>query len=456
MLLREQQAIIAQCTPQGTGALALIRISGDDAVAIASRMATLASDKLLIELPTHTIHYGWIVDQDGAHIDQVLFLLMHAPRTFTGQNTVEITCHNNPFIIDAIIAQAIAHGARIAQPGEFSQRAFMNGKIDLVQAESINELIHANTQQALKLSLAQVEGSLSSWVHTLEQELLKARVYCEASFEFLDEEISFAPTIKATITQVLTTLGNLKASYGQQNRIRQGLRIALIGSVNAGKSSLFNGLLGKDRAIVTNIAGTTRDVIEAGVYRDGAYWTLIDTAGLRQTDNVIEQEGIKRSFDEAHKADLVLLVYDASCQMNEQERAVYDELLQKHGSKVIVVRNKVDLATQGASITDTDLATSCEQADSIANLQMVIAHKVAQLLARNKSPFLVNKRQFNLLLTLEQHLHKIDSMLAKPNVAYELLAYELKVALEQLTELTGKSVDEAVMDMVFRQFCVGK
>ena len=281
MITRDEQTIIAQCTPAGAGAIALLRMSGDDAITIADSIAQLTSKIKLSDCATHTIHYGWVTDQDGNHIDQVLFLLMKAPRTFTGQNTVEITCHNNPFIIEQIIAQTIAYGARIADKGEFSRRAFLNGKIDLVQAEAINELIHANTQQALKKSLSQVEGSLSHWIETIQTELFKARAYCEASFEFIDEEINFAPQIKENIKNILSTITQLKKSFDQQSQIRQGLRIALIGSVNAGKSSLFNALLGKDRAIVTNIAGTTRDVIEAGVYRDGNYWTFVDTAGLR-------------------------------------------------------------------------------------------------------------------------------------------------------------------------------
>ena len=235
--------IIAQCTPQGSGAIALLRLSGDNAFHIADTISKLPGNKIISTLPTHTIHYGWVVDKDGTHIDQVLFLLMRAPHTFTGDNTVEITCHNNPFIIQNIIQAALAAGARLAQEGEFSRRAVHNNKIDIVQAEAINDLIHANTQLALKQSLSQLEGSFSHWITTIEKQLIKALALSDASFEFLDEEnMEFSLQIKEIIDSVLTTINSLKSTFNQQQQIRNGIRIAIIGSVNAGKSSLFNAL----------------------------------------------------------------------------------------------------------------------------------------------------------------------------------------------------------------------
>ena len=312
------ETIIAQCTPQGTGAIALLRLSGDNTFAIADAISKLPGNKIISALPTHTIHYGWVVDKNGAHIDQVLFLLMRAPHTFTGDDTVEITCHNNPFIIQNITQAALAAGARLAQEGEFSRRAVSNNKIDIIQAEAINDLIHANTQLTLKQSLSQLEGSFSHWVVSIEKQLIKALALSDASFEFLDEEnMEFSTQIKEIIDAVLTTITNLKNTFNQQQQIRNGIRIAIIGSVNAGKSSLFNALLNQERAIVTNIAGTTRDAIEAGLYKNGNYWTLIDTAGLRTTDDIVEQLGISRSHEEAHKADIILLVFDGSQQLSD-------------------------------------------------------------------------------------------------------------------------------------------
>ncbi len=460
----DDQTIIAQCTPTGSGAIALLRISGENALTIATALSKLASNKQLIDLPTHTIHYGWVIDAAGNHIDQVLFLLMRGPKTFTGQDTVEITCHNNPFIIEAIIQAALNHGARLAQSGEFTKRAVLNNKIDLIQAEAINELIHANTQSALKKSLAQLEGSFSNAIKSIETNLIKALALSEASFEFIDEEdLEFGKQILTMVETILATITMLKINFDQQKQIRQGVRIALIGAVNAGKSSLFNALLGKNRAIVTNIAGTTRDVIEAGLYRYGNYWTLIDTAGLRQSADYIEQEGIKRSFDTAHDADIILLVFDGARAMTAEECAVYVELYAKYTNKIISVRNKCDLPqipipSECASIVqDTNiLACSNTMRESIALIEEQIQLKVAELFQAIESPFLLNRRQFNLLLTLEQQLHSVQTLLTSPTISYELVSHHLQDVLVHSTELTGKSISEAGMDAVFREFCVGK
>ena len=344
----DSHTIIAQSTPLGSGAIALIRLSGPHAVAIVDQMARFAKSgksfaKSLANQPSHTIHFGEVVDAGQATIDQVLFLLMRAPQTFTGEDVVEISCHNNPFIIKAIIARAIELGARSAQRGEFTRRAVENGKIDLVKAEAINELIGAQTELALQKSLAQLAGSLSHWIAGIENELVRALALCEASFEFLEEETDFAPEIAAGLAQVLDQIAQVEKTHSINNQIRQGIRIAIIGTVNAGKSSLFNRLLGHERAIVTPIAGTTRDTVEASVDRAGIHWTLIDTAGIRQTADEIEQEGIRRSLEEARRADIVILTFDAMAPLSADLETVYAELVSEFGSKIIPVTTKCDL-----------------------------------------------------------------------------------------------------------------
>ena len=455
---RDEETIIAQCTPQGSGAIALLRACGTNALSIISSISKLGSGKTIENVPTHTIHYGHVVNEQGSTIDHVMFMVMHGPKTFTGQHTVEITCHNNPFIVAQIIDRAIAHGARYAQEGEFTRRAFLNNKIDLIQAEAINELIHANTQLALKKSLAMLEGSFSHWVTALEDELYKALALSEASFEFIDEEISFGPQIAQRLTQTLASIATIKTTFDQQQQIRQGIRIALIGSVNAGKSSLFNALLKQERAIVTNIAGTTRDVIEAGLQKDGNAWTLIDTAGLRSTDDVIEQEGIRRSLSEAKKADIIILVYDSARPMTQQEHEIYQQVLHEHANKVIVVRNKIDLPSYTDLQTPQNvpvIAATNTMQNTIDQLADLISKKIAVLFASIDSPFLLNKRQFKLLLSIEQRLQEVLPML-QGTIAYELVSYHLKDILETLSELSGKTVSERGMDTVFREFCVGK
>jgi tRNA modification GTPase len=452
------ETIIAQCTPQGSGAIALLRLSGDNTFAIADKISKLPNNKVISSLPTHTIHYGWVIDHNGTHIDQVLFLLMHSPHTFTGDNTVEITCHNNPFIIQNIIQAALAAGARLAQEGEFSRRAVGNNKIDIIQAEAINDLIHANTQLALKQSLSQLEGSFSHWVTTIEKQLIKALALSDASFEFLDEEnMEFSMQIKEIIDSVFATIANLKNTFNQQQQIRNGIRIAIIGSVNAGKSSLFNALLNQERAIVTNIAGTTRDAIEAGLYKNNNYWTLIDTAGLRTTDDIVEQMGITRSHAEAKTADIILLVFDGSQQLSSAESTVYQNLLDTYADKIIIVTNKADLPQipNLLIITKSAYPVSTMDKNSINTLESAIQNKISSLFAAIGSPFLLNQRHYNNLLSLETKLASTKNLLSD-NTSYELVSYHLQDALTTLSELTGKTITEAGMDAVFREFCVGK
>ena len=469
------QAMVALCTPRGSGAIALIRVSGGDAITIAASVSQLSSGTTLVSAATHTIHHGYVIDSAShERIDEVLFLLMRAPRTFTGEDTVEITCHNNPFIIDRIINAVIAAGGRSAQPGEFTRRAFLNGKVDLVQAESINDLIHAQTEHALKQSMAQLQGSLSQALVEFEKQLVHLLGYIEASFEFLDEEqrdLDFDEAIRSRVANLKAFVAQMRKSFAHQKYIRDGVRIALVGSVNVGKSTLFNTLVGHDRAIVTDIPGTTRDAVETSVYNDGAFWLLVDTAGIRPTNDIVEQQGIERSFQQAAHADIVLVVMDATRPMSAAERAAYDDLMQRCADKVIVVVNKID-ALDPLSFSDPTLATahsepvegshpsqvlsvSAKNKTGIAQLRSAITEKMNNLFSQAKSPYLLNQRQFNLLTEIEVGLEGIANECAH-DVHYELLAYRVKDLLEKLSQLTGKGVTEQILDMVFGEFCVGK
>lgn len=447
--------IVAQCTPSGNGALSLLRISGPSAVIIASKCATLSSKKLLSHVPTHTIHHGFVTDKNHKTLDQVMFFVMHAPRTFTGETTVEITTHNNQFIIQNVIERILECGARLAQNGEFTRQSVENGKLDLIQAEAINDVIHANSQQALNQSLQQLKGSFSKWIKSIEISLLKLTALCEASFEFLEEEVNFTPQIQKNLETILSTISTLKENFDIQQQLRQGIRIALVGSVNAGKSSLFNTLLKKDRAIVTNIAGTTRDSIEAGMYNNGTYWTFIDTAGLRKADNIVEKEGIERSFLEAKLADIVLLVWDGSRAMIQEEKDVYSSILDNYKDKILVIINKCDAAQIKNSLFEDALKISTRTNEGIAELKVIIQEKAKKLFEKDSSPFLLNKRHYNLLVNCEQELKTVQSMLTGSS-EYELVAHHLRYALSHLTELTGKSITEKVFDTVFKDFCIGK
>ncbi|MBT3827596.1 tRNA uridine-5-carboxymethylaminomethyl(34) synthesis GTPase MnmE [bacterium] len=456
----DETAVVAQCTPQGAGAIALLRISGHDAISVVQRAAKIADKTLLIDASSHTIHYGWVVDADGTHLDQVLFLLMRAPRTFTGQDTVEITCHNNPFLIERIVARLIACGARSAQEGEFSKRAFLNKKIDLVQAEAINELIRANTQIALKKSLAQLSGSLSSWVTNLEKDIIKALAFCQASLEFLDDEsVTFAQEIRNFVVAVHKKITTIRVGFEGQQQVREGVRIAIVGAVNAGKSSLFNRLLAKERAIVTSVAGTTRDTIEAGLNRSGVFWTLVDTAGVRVTDDIIEQRGIERSFAEAARADLIVLVVDGAKKLSGSIKEVYCDLFTNYSHKIIFVRSKVDsdqLFELPEELDSKVVDVSSINGQGLNDLLDCLDLSISKLMESCESPFLLNKRQMELLDTLDGQLESILQEHLQEPIQYELLSYHLQDAAQTIAQVTGRSISEAGMDAIFKEFCIGK
>ncbi len=462
----EEQAIVALCTPRGSGALALIRISGVNAPLVADQCTLLPQKRLLSAVPTHTIHHGHVIDplNNNEFIDEVLFLVMLAPKTFTGQHTIEITCHNNPFIIDRIINCIVSCGARHAQAGEFSRRAFLNGKIDLVQAEAINDLIHAQTEVALRRSMATLKGSLSHFLHAIEEHIVHLLGYVEASFEFLDEEqrdFDFDTAIKERTHDILNQIQHIKADFSSQKQIRQGIRIALLGNVNAGKSTLFNALVKQERAIVADIAGTTRDSIETSLYRNGTFWLIVDTAGIRQTDDFLEQKSIERSLQEAAMADIILLVIDATQPLTLQYAEQYTNIVTTYKEKIIVVINKIDntnnmYQTSYEHITQqTPIYVSAKNQNGIQNLERAIEEKIQELFAQLNSPYLLNQRQFKLLTEIEASLRFIANSYSN-GIHYEMVAYQLKDLLEKITELTGRNATEKVLDTIFDEFCVGK
>ena len=460
---RDEQPIVALCTPRGSGAIAVLRISGVGSVEIVDKIASLSSNKTLRESLTHTIHHGHVRSiSDGSIVDEVLFFLMRAPKTFTGEDTVEISCHNNQFLISRIISEVIACGARHALPGEFSKRAFLNNKLDLLQAEAIHEVISAQTENALRRSMSHLKGTFSNYIQRLEEDILKLITYVEASFEFLDEEqrdIDLSINFKKELNALIDKMASIKDSFGKQKQIKEGVKIALVGSVNVGKSTLINTLSNQDRAIVADQPGTTRDSIEANLYRNGNFWTIIDTAGLRKTNDEIEKKGVERTLLEAEKSDIVLLIYDASKDIVFEEETFYDELKSKCADKILIVANKEDLLRDKLSLLDV-IYISAKNKTGIDNLLNKIEIKIQEIFSQMKSPFLINTRQFELLSETERILKTIQTGLVKQkfndNLEYELISHHLRDSLEALSELTGNNVSELVMNSVFKSFCVGK
>lgn len=482
------ETIIAQCTPRGTGAIALIRLSGINVFDVAEKLIKLPKNKILKDLVTHTIHFGWIKNyslenlnlnilETKNNVDQVMIIIMRAPNSFTGQDTIEITCHNNPLIVEEIINLAIKAGARYAQEGEFAQRAFLNKKIDLIQAESINDLINAQTQIALKKSLAQLEGSFSNWIEHIEQELLKIFSWCETSFEFVEEVPEFGEKIKINLKDLIKKINKIKSTFDINKQIRQGIKIALIGAVNAGKSSLLNLILGQKRAIVSPVPGTTRDTIEALISQNGNNITLIDTAGIRQTENLIEKEGVIRSLEEAKKADIILLIFDGSRALTEQEIELYNEILEKYKNKIILIQNKSDLKEnlenlkffnkispeikllKISSKQDPEKLSSEQTSETINNFVEIIFNevnqKISSLFSNLDAPFLLNERQYKILVKIEQDLEKILNMISR-NPQYEIISVHIQDCLEQVSQLTGKTIKDEMLNKIFKEFCIGK
>ncbi len=450
--------IVALCTAQGNGALALIRVSGPQAWDICSSLLRLKSGKNLAEISSHSVHAADIYAHSQI-IDSVMIIALRGPKTFTGYDTIEITCHNNPIIIQTIIELIIQAGGRPAQQGEFTRQAYENKKIDLVQAEAINELISAQTQQALKKSLSQLQGSLSIFIQEIEDILCKSVAWCESSFEFLDDEGDFHQEIYHFLLEITQKIEPLLHGYAAQRHIRQGYRVALIGGVNAGKSSLFNLMVGQKRAIISPLAGTTRDSIESTLIMGGITTTFIDTAGLRIISDVIEQEGIERSYGEAHASDIILLVIDGSQPLSTQEEMIYNDLIAKYPQKIIYIQNKSDLpAVTHLIVPSSALIVSSQNLAHKLLLETKILEKIAQLSQSQELPFLVNKRHYELLQTLLHDINNIKNMLEAASGAphYELISYHLKQALETVSQVTGKSVSENALDRVFKEFCVGK
>lgn len=452
--------IIAQCTPIGSGAVGLIRVSGSFACEIVQKMISSSSVVNIITASSHTIHYAVLKDTEGFQLDHVLISVMRSPKTFTGEDVVEIGCHNNPFIIAKIIDQAVFHGARRAHAGEFSQRAVLNGKMDLMQAESINELIHANNQETLKGALAQIDGTLSHWIVSLEKSLMEVLSLAQASFEFIDEEqISFDDQIRDRLKKIQDTFSMACGAFDYHQHLKQGIKIGFIGSTNAGKSSLFNLFLGRQQAIVTDIPGTTRDILEATITRPNGQWTLVDTAGIRSTKDQIELLGIEKSHQQACMVDIILLIYDGSRQFTKEEEEIYNNLIANYGHKIVLVQTKSDLDQNSSVLLDTTLSpviVSCVTKKGISDLVEKIEERCQSLIPSAQLPFVFTQRQYSLLKQGKELLSEMDPLLEKSPLACELIAHHIIEILSQLRQLTGKSISMDSMDYIFRQFCVGK
>ncbi len=449
-----EDTIAAIATPLGEGGLAVIRLSGGDAIAISANCFRPISDasKKPTDAPTHTLHYGKIT-HDGRDIDEVLLAVLRAPRTFTREDTVEITCHGGLLAAQSVLKAVLAAGARSAGPGEFTRRAFLNGRIDLAQAEAVVDVIHARTDLALAAANEQLAGKLSQRINQLRDDLMKILAHVEAHIDFPDEDIApdTMAQLLALLDAALAFIDELLATAAEGQVLRQGIRAAIIGRPNVGKSSLLNHLLGHDRAIVTPTAGTTRDTIEETANIRGIPVVFIDTAGLRESTDAIEVEGVRRSHESIAKAELILHVLDASQPLTNEVQKHLDDSDDK---KRILVANKADLKLK-LDLSGT-IKTCCLDGTGIKDLKEAIRAIVwSGEIRADMLPVMINARHQDALRRARDAVEK--SLVAlRGGETLELPAMDLRIAANAVGEVVGKTSTEDLLDAIFSQFCIGK
>jgi tRNA modification GTPase len=449
--------IVAIATPLGEGGLAVIRISGREALAIAERVFQAGGKTTFVaaQSASHTVHYGHIV-RDGRRVDEVLLTVLRAPRTFTREDTVEVSCHGGLLVTRLVLETVLAAGARMAEPGEFTQRAFLNGRIDLAQAEAVADLIHARTELALGAANEQLAGKLSARIGTLRDELMRTLAHIEAHIDFPDEDI--APDTRAGLRERLRAgvafMDALLRTAREGQILRRGIRAAIVGRPNAGKSSLLNQLLGHDRAIVSPVAGTTRDTVEETANVRGIPVVFIDTAGLRDTSNAVEAEGVRRSREAVARAELVLHVLDAAEPLTPEDANLLEEFADRPR---VVVLNKADLNRQLDLAEGLGgVAVSSITGSGIEDLKEAIERVVwSGRVSAEQLQVTVNARHAEALRRAREATERAASGLDAEE-GLELVALDLRIAAGAVGEIVGKTTTDDLLDAIFSQFCLGK
>ncbi|MFC3908218.1 tRNA uridine-5-carboxymethylaminomethyl(34) synthesis GTPase MnmE [Legionella dresdenensis] len=444
-----QDTIAAISTPPGQGGVGIIRLSGPKACPIALELTRL--EKLAVRMAT----YNAVYNRAGEVIDNGIILYFKAPHSFTGEDVVELQIHGSPVILDYLLTECIACGARIARPGEFSERAFLNDKIDLAQAEAIADLIHASSLTAARMAVRSLQGDFSSQINQFNEKLIHLRLYVEAAIDFPDEEIDFLGDgkVAALLTELLAELLDIRANASQGALMREGMSIVIAGRPNAGKSTLINCLAGREVAIVTDVAGTTRDVMREHILIDDLPVHIIDTAGLRESDDIVEQEGIRRAWKEVAQADCVLMVVDVKRPSDSE--LLISEIQNNIPSEVPVLKvfNKIDETGIQPAVTENSIYLSAKTGNGVALLTEKIKALVGYQPAEGK--FIARRR----------HLHAIDKALdllkngeqqLSEYRAGELLAEDLRLAHQALCEITGEFSSDDLLGKIFSSFCIGK
>lgn len=456
----KEDTIAAVATPVGEGGVAIVRVSGPDAEQITKEIFSRSGGRNGT-LRSHTLHYGTIRDpKSGAILDEVLLVVMRKPRSYTGEDVVEVHCHGGPFLVREVLELILSRGARHAEPGEFTKRAFLNGRLDLAQAEAVLDLIRARTDKGMRLALGQVRGELSKWVGELREELLDILVQVEAAIDFPEEEVELLQRsqLLSKIEALGKKISGLIASYEWGRLYRDGARVCIAGRPNVGKSSLFNALLGEERVIVTPVPGTTRDVIEESINLGGLPVVLWDTAGIRESHDQVERLGVDFSLKRLEEAEAALVVLDGASALSTEDRFILEAV---KGKKGLVVINKNDLPQEldirqvmTAAPEQEMVLVSAKEGNGLVDLKMALRNLL--LGTQSEPPIVVtNLRHKAALERAEGGLTEAVKALSG-ELPPEIVAVELQEAKEGLEEVIGVVTNDNILERIFSKFCIGK
>ena len=456
--------IAALATPHGPGAIAVIRLSGDKAIAIVEKVfkTKTLKPKLLANKLSHTAHFGLIVE-DGVIVDEVLVTIFKAPNTYTGEEIVEVSCHGSLFIQQQILQVLFKHGARPAQAGEYTLRAFLNGKLDLSQAEAVADLIASNSATSHQVAMQHMRGGFSSKIAVLRENLLNFASLIELELDFSEEDVEFADRtdLKKLINTILSIIEKLISSFEVGNVIKNGIPVAIVGKPNAGKSTLLNVLLDDDRAIVSEIAGTTRDTIEEELIIDGVLFRFIDTAGIRTTTDLIEQIGVNKAFEVMKKSAIVIYLFDTH-ELSRGDLELELNAVKEYigNSQLLVVGNKIDfenLSDLTSEFRDVPniLFISAKEQSNIQQLKNTLVSLFDTRTVNTTDTIVTNSRHVSSLNNAQVALLKVNEGLST-NIQSDFLALDIRYALEALGEITGQVTNDDLLGNIFSKFCIGK